>query len=191
LCLVALQVSADSLYFGSLTFTTWNFVQFNLFQGLSAFYGTHPWHWYLHEGLAVVLMFVVPWFWTGAGLLVRRGQGRTLVSMIACAVGFLSLSPHKEHRFLLPLLPAAIPVAAYGLCHLKWKKFFLWLAVCLNIPVLIYLSLWHQAAPLATMDFLRHQPVTSVLFLVNCHGTPFYSHLHQPYALYFLPCEPT
>lgn len=136
-------------------------------------------------------MFVIPFFWYGVYLLTKQERGRTIVSMLACAVGFLSLSPHKEHRFLLSLLPAAVPVAAYGLSALRWKRPLMWLVVVLNIPALLYLSLWHQVAPLATMDFLRHEPVTSALFLVNCHGTPYYSHLHQPVPLTFLLCEPT
>mmetsp|Transcript_19007 Transcript_19007/g.34530 ORF Transcript_19007/g.34530 Transcript_19007/m.34530 type:complete len:214 (-) Transcript_19007:2928-3569(-) len=136
-------------------------------------------------------MFVIPFFWIGIVSLVYSGKGRTLLLMLGTAIAFLSLSPHKEYRFLLPLLPAAIPIAAYGLSQLRWRRFLFWLVIVLNVPAIIYLSLWHQVAPLATMDFLRTQPVTSALFLVNCHGTPFYSHLHNPIPLYFLHCEPT
>ena len=49
----------------------------------------------------------------------------------------------------------------------------------------------HQAGPHAVMEYLSTQESNrGVLFLTPCHGTPFYSHLHQDVPMEFLECPP-
>lgn len=55
LCLV------DSIYYGHFTFTPWNFFRVNVLKGVSSFYGSHNCHWYLSQGIPVVLgAFTLP-----------------------------------------------------------------------------------------------------------------------------------
>lgn len=44
-------VAVDSWFYGRLVFVPWNFAKFNVLSGLSSHYGTHPWHWYLTQGV--------------------------------------------------------------------------------------------------------------------------------------------
>lgn len=45
----------DSYAHGSLIVTSYEFFKVNIFQGIGAFYGSNPWHWYLSNGIPVVL----------------------------------------------------------------------------------------------------------------------------------------
>jgi len=45
--LILITVAADSIYYGKLTFSSWNFLKFNVLEGGSDFFGINPWHDYL------------------------------------------------------------------------------------------------------------------------------------------------
>ena len=45
----------DRFFYRNWTNVHYNFLEFNVFYNLSAFYGSHPWHWYLSQGFAVIL----------------------------------------------------------------------------------------------------------------------------------------
>jgi len=47
---VVLSCGLDYLFYGQMTLVAWNFVKFNVAQNVSAFYGTHPFHWYWTQG---------------------------------------------------------------------------------------------------------------------------------------------
>ncbi|KAJ1732865.1 hypothetical protein LPJ72_003170 [Coemansia sp. Benny D160-2] len=66
-----------------------------------------------------------------------------------------------------------------------------------NIPAILYVDLVHQRGVVDVFKYLRHNStsgksnsVTSVGFLMPCHSTPFYSHLHRNIPMWFLSCEP-
>lgn len=52
---MALTVALDSWYYGELVVVPWRFIHFNVVSGLSAHYGTLPWHWYISQGVPVIL----------------------------------------------------------------------------------------------------------------------------------------
>ncbi|HET9452236.1 MAG TPA: hypothetical protein VFO83_15205, partial [Aggregicoccus sp.] len=83
------------------------FVHFNLFAGGAASrFGTKAWWWY-----APILAGMAPLLLT---LHVGRGLARRdlLVGALGTYLGALTLMGHKESRFLLPLLPLWVAVAA-------------------------------------------------------------------------------
>ena len=58
-----------------------------------------------------------------------------------------------------------------------------------------YLSLVHQRGTVTLMDVLASEAHSSpddmsVLFLMPCHSTPYYSHVHQAIPMAFLDCSP-
>lgn len=90
-------------------------------QGKASLYGTHAWHWYFAQGLPAVLATQLPFLLLGLRrlLLSPPTDSPTALRLAASAlvaypIG-LSLSPHKEFRFLLPILPLASLLGAYGL----------------------------------------------------------------------------
>ena len=78
--------------------------------------------------------------------------------------------------------------------RIPWKAVS---AVCLllmllQVPMGLYFSLVHQRGPIAAMEFLREDStVRSVHFLMPCHSTPYYSHLHNASIhMEFIHCDP-
>ncbi|KAK1832317.1 hypothetical protein QBC39DRAFT_425524 [Podospora conica] len=155
---------------------------------------------------------------------------RTLAFTLLTMVATLSCITHKEVRFLYPLLPVLhllgapyllqfftvppAPTTATPTTTTKTTlrhKFFLANLLSLNLLLALYLTLFHQPAPLSVLAFLRtdferlhpdrlsftpapsnaSQPELFALFLTPCHTTPWRSHLVYP-ALHAraLTCEP-
>ena len=50
-----LSLVVDWICYGKLVNVYYNFLEFNFLSDLGSFYGTHPWHWYLSQGLVVLL----------------------------------------------------------------------------------------------------------------------------------------
>ena len=55
LTVLLLSVAIDWICYGKLVNVYYNFLEFNFLSDLGSFYGTHPWHWYLSQGLVVLL----------------------------------------------------------------------------------------------------------------------------------------
>ncbi|MCP9264216.1 Mannosyltransferase [Dirofilaria immitis] len=103
----------DSIAYGKLTFTAWNFIRFNVLEGGSNHFGSHPWHWFISQGLpAVLTIHLIPIFW-GMIIAVRnRSIPFVFFYVPALYITVHSLIAHKEHRFLLPIIPLLCLFAA-------------------------------------------------------------------------------
>ena len=105
-----------------------------------------------------------------------------------------SFISHKEFRFLLPLMPFINIICGNYLSKQisKFKLNIYRVVLMLNIPLILYLGLFHQRGSLDVMEYLHHNlvPGSKVLFLTPCHSTPLYSHLHRNISTRFLTCEP-
>ncbi|KAJ1651330.1 glycosylphosphatidylinositol anchor biosynthesis [Dispira simplex] len=77
--------------------------------------------------------------------------------------------------------------------------------VLTNIPATLYINLVHQRGVVDVTHYLRHlaqsqnhvltsdaqsSPMSHVVFLMPCHSTPYYSHVHYDVPMSFLSCEP-
>jgi phosphatidylinositol glycan class B len=174
-------------------FTPLTFFQINVVNSISLFYGVHTWHWYLTQGLPVIFTTMLPMI--GYGLYsmspATKERMRPLLMLVAWVVSIYSLLPHKEFRFLFPVVPVLLMVVAYGIQRLqtKWRKRVMWMLVLTQLPMALYLSLWHQRGVVDVMKWLRVQE-GSVGVLMPCHSTPWFSIIHQPRSMWFLTCEP-
>ncbi|XP_075216622.1 phosphatidylinositol glycan anchor biosynthesis class B [Lycorma delicatula] len=114
-----------------------------------------------------------------------------------------SVVPHKEFRFILPLAPVMFYLSSICLDlqptkHRFYKILFVSLTlgtVIINVVGLVYLGLWHQVGPLSVISKLaiiaKENPKESnFLFLMPCHSTPLYSHIHVNVTTRILTCEP-
>jgi hypothetical protein len=102
----------------------------------------------------------------------------------------------------------------------KWRtrkvRIQILLLAVANLLPLLYFSLIHQRGTMAVMGFLHESAVqgirktpqesrnknqaplsaanaaarSDILFLMPCHSTPYYSHLHANVSMRFLTCEP-
>ncbi|KAM3721906.1 GPI mannosyltransferase [Dirofilaria immitis] len=181
----------DSIAYGKLTFTAWNFIRFNVLEGGSNHFGSHPWHWFISQGLpAVLTIHLIPIFW-GMIIAVRnRSIPFVFFYVPALYITVHSLIAHKEHRFLLPIIPLLCLFAGIffhnRLLHqyrILWSRFLL----VVNISLATYFGLFHQIGPFsatywiienAKLRFSKGQHF-QLIQLMPCFSLPQYSYFHD------------
>ncbi|KAK4853917.1 hypothetical protein QYF36_016428 [Acer negundo] len=201
----------DRLMYGSWILVPLNFLKFNFLSTGGDYYGTHKWHWYFTQGFTVMVFTFLPF--TIAGII--KSKRWKLSGLIAWVLGLYSVLGHKEFRFVLPVLPIALMFSGYSLAvmeradyldiqkkgssniRVEWPSktqlsiFFL---LATNIPMAFYMSLVHQRGTEDVMNYLSREAlnnkVKSILFLMPCHATPYYSTLHRNLPMRFLDCSP-
>ena len=124
---------------------------------------------------------------------------KPLLSMSLWILFIYSLLPHKEFRFIYPIVPILLIPVSYGLYQIQsstWRKRAYIFLVFTQLPLGLYLSFWHQRGVVDVMIWLRKESqqnkVQSVGVLMPCHSTPWDSILHSPNmaTTWFLTCNP-
>ncbi|TRY90141.1 hypothetical protein DNTS_033334 [Danionella cerebrum] len=191
---VALGASSliDSVFYGKWILVQWRFLKFNVLHSVSEFYGWHPWHWYLSQGLPVVIGPHLPLVLHG--FLTSTRKHTLLLLTVVWTTGVYSLLAHKEFRFVYPVLPFCMVFSGMSLSKLqRWRKAAAGALLLFNLIPAFYTGLIHQRGALDVMQHLQtlcEETEAQVLFLMPCHSTPLYSHLHCPLKLRFLECPP-
>ncbi|XP_062561074.1 GPI mannosyltransferase 3 [Armigeres subalbatus] len=203
-------VAVDSFIHGSLLLSPYEFLRFNVLKGIGSFYGEHPWYWYVNVGLPTVLgISTLPFLLAAVETLRHRQvykERAILLTSVLFTLVVYSMLPHKEFRFLLQILPICLYVSADFLSRWSRKasgKLVWFAALVLLVGNAIpagYLSFTHQRGTLDVMSSLQNIArnyqdenghAAKFLFLMPCHSTPFYSHIHHNTTMRFLRCEPT
>ncbi|KAJ8767304.1 hypothetical protein K2173_017348 [Erythroxylum novogranatense] len=202
----------DRLMYGSWVLVQLNFLKFNFLSSGGDYYGTHKWHWYFSQGFSAMLFTFLPFAFAG----IIRCKHWKLSGLIFWVLTLYSLLGHKEFRFVLPVLPIALIFSGYSLAvmarfdtsSVKRKGssntllkgpsksgFAIFFLLATNIPMALYMSLVHQRGTEDVMIYLskeaRNEKVKSILFLMPCHATPYYSTLHSSLPMRFLDCTPS
>ncbi|KAK1160721.1 GPI mannosyltransferase 3 [Acipenser oxyrinchus oxyrinchus] len=195
---LGISTLVDRVFSGKWILVQLNFLKINVLQNVAVFYGSHPWHWYLTQGFPVVLGTHLPFFIHGSMLAPKRY--RILLAAVIWTVLVYSLLSHKEFRFIYPVLSFCMVFCGYSLASLKtWKKPAVCFLVLSNLLPALYTGLIHQRGTLDVMNHIQqlckesNSPTNtevSVFFLMPCHSTPFYSHVHCPITMQFLQCPP-
>ncbi|KAJ3041138.1 hypothetical protein HDV00_009852 [Rhizophlyctis rosea] len=205
---LSISTVLDRLIYNQWTFVPYTFLHYNIHQNVSIFYGTHPWHWYITQGLPLVAFTFLAVVLYGTTR--PNAPDRTLLQLVAWTVGVYSLISHKEFRFIMPTLPPLLAYAGECLNRINqspssttqsWTKrpitrVMLGLVVTNGIMA-YYFSRVHQRGVLAVMDWLRREVRTwnddtekGILFVMPCHSTPYYAYLHRNVTMRFITCEP-
>jgi GPI mannosyltransferase 3 len=138
---------------------------------------------------------------------VRHPQKKTMFWMVVFSILCLSYQKHKEFRFLLPFVAPAMIYAGRGLQIISKgdkqhrrrgsKSFVNRVVVALvvtNCIIGFYFSRVHKRGVYDMIYWLRKEViqkrVTDVLFLMPCHSTPYYSHIHYNIPMKYITCEP-
>ena len=209
---ISALITIDSIYYGEFTITPLNFYYFNNTLNGSSLYGTHPFYWYFINGLPTIigtmtpsifysLQFIVSNEWNEYGLKLKKrinpfGLISKILPLFCClwTVMIFSFNPHKEYRFILPILPILLIYCGLGLFYIfnkygnKVMKYILFIILTTNGFAALYLCTWHQHAPISVLNYLSNDIYTNVKienyndinieFILSCHSTPFYSYLH-------------
>ncbi|XP_043934886.1 GPI mannosyltransferase 3 [Protopterus annectens] len=196
--ILGISLIIDRVFFGKWVLVQLNFLQFNVLQNLGTFYGSHAWHWYFTQGFPVILGTHLPFFIHGCFLTPKRYH--VLLIAIFWTILIHSLLSHKEFRFIYPVLPLCMVFCGHSLANLKkWKKAAAAFLLVSNLLLALYSGLIHQRGTLDVMKPIQElclnestlkETEPSVLFLMPCHSTPFYSHTHCPVKMRFLECPP-
>ncbi|VDK73500.1 unnamed protein product, partial [Anisakis simplex] len=110
----------DSFAYGEWTFSAWNFAKFNVFQGGSAHFGTNPWHYFITNGLPAVLSVQLIPVISGCFVAIRYRQ--VTLSLLLTSLFYITFHSglaHKEHRFLLPIIPFLCIYAGHFFGYLR------------------------------------------------------------------------
>lgn len=116
------------LYFGTPVFVLLSFFTENVVHSVSVFYGSHPWHWYVTQGVPFLCTVMLPCVGVGWYKILRRGVRvgvpdaeslRTLALAALWQVGLFSTLGHKEFRFLQAIVSvmhlfASVALADYA-----------------------------------------------------------------------------
>jgi phosphatidylinositol glycan class B len=155
-------VVVDRIFYGRWVVVQWEFLKFNLLHGISAQYGTHPWHWYVTQGLPVVLGTGIPLLLHGIWLTFKTQPRINLIPLLlACWLTIVhSFIAHKEFRFVFPVLQLTMMYNGLSISYLllmknKAVKMMVYLLLLSNIPIAMYFSLIHQRGGYAVMEYLR------------------------------------
>ena len=184
-------ILVDSFMYGQLTIVPWNFLRINVLHSISDQYGIEPFHWYIYNFLAPIvgivglypLMLGTKNSWQRNDPIVKLLIGSLLWSFAA-----YSGLTHKEHRFMIPLIPIILALMTMGAMA---KKSLVNLFCSANVAIAMYLSIFHQVGPHAVMRYLSSKEnVHGVVFLTHCHATPLYCYLHKDIPTRTLECPP-
>ncbi|KAF2153047.1 glycosyltransferase family 22 protein [Myriangium duriaei CBS 260.36] len=231
---LAASAIMDRRYYGEWTMPPLQFLQFNLVQGLAIFYGKNRSDYYITEGLPLLMTTALPFALYGMYETLRRTasirrpwpavsdqlhilRDTTLACVVLLTTAALSQIPHKEARFLHPLVPILTWFAAHGAdvasLFQPWlrrarplQQVWLLTFVSINVVIAGYVSLRHQRGVVDVTGFLRRDwegryldaatvrmesAPMSVGFLMPCHSTPWRSHLiFEDMSAWALTCEP-
>uniref|UniRef100_A0A1X7UJ63 Mannosyltransferase n=1 Tax=Amphimedon queenslandica TaxID=400682 RepID=A0A1X7UJ63_AMPQE len=195
------SILIDRFYYGKWVFVQYEFLKFNILEGRSSNFGTHPWHWYISQGFPAMLFSFLPLLVHGLYISsINSYNPLHSLSPLAAAVILLivhSFIKHKEFRFVLPSLTLSIPYIGLSVSSLlnrnsKVIKVIVIILILINVPMSLYFSIIHQRGDVSVMKHLRQSvnSSSSVLFLLPCYSTPLYSYLHGDHQLQFLECLP-
>ncbi|XP_008551439.1 GPI mannosyltransferase 3 [Microplitis demolitor] len=203
LCTFTIATAIDSYYYGKFVITPWEFFKINVLTEVASHYGVEPSYWYLLNALPVFLLvkiFILP-ISIYQIIKTQKINSKPVITLgiVLWTITIYSMLPHKEHRFILPLLPLLIYICTCfeypKSVSITMKKVVNVIMYLMNLSVLIYIAMIHQYASLQIMSYLGDEISNStanvdVMFLTPCHSTPFYSHVHENIPMEFLTCEP-
>ncbi|KAF9984221.1 hypothetical protein BGZ75_004213 [Mortierella antarctica] len=117
--IVGSAVLDSTLFYSEWVWTPLHFIRVNIVEGISLFYGSSPWHWYLSQGLPILFGIYLPFVLHGSW---RAWQTPTsglnahlkhqVLSLSLWMIVIYSCLQHKEWRFLYPMLYPLLPYAA-------------------------------------------------------------------------------
>ncbi len=173
----------------------------NAVQGRSELYGTEPWYWYL----AVLLAHLGPILF----LALLGIRSSPFLGWIALAIlAPHSLLAHKEVRYIYPLMPILLTLAALGVMEIakELKHFFkspLYFKLATSAALVLFALLsaflapqfayWDQkSGSMAMVDRLSHDPGVCGLGVqgISWFNTGGYTHLHRNVPIVLLSAGP-
>lgn len=183
--MIIVSTISDYIYYGTLTFPPYQLLDFNIAQSVAVFYGENDWHYYLIQGLPLLLTTYLPFgvaaLWSATSIASSERSSlatsvRFQLSFVTIAmISTLSVIAHKEVRFIYPLLPGLhILAAPHLLASIRgtgtvlegtskqapgkksWRLYLLVAGIIANLTIGLYTSLVHQRGVISVLNVLRY-----------------------------------
>lgn len=190
---ILFSIVIESLYFGRLVSTGYNFFYFNFLTGQSASWGVSPFWWYFTEGIKQIC-----WGWRYflvIGVIMhliscyRSKQFPIVLAAGTFEIFLLSTVGHKETRFLskeLPIFLYLIGLGVYSVWIMLKKLRHLRILV---ISVFIFINIARiyldcrldNPGPIQVMDYIRNHidEVEGLGYATGGHWLPAYASFHK------------
>lgn len=190
---------------GVLDYFTWGgffqapieFLRFNVLENKSVQFGIEPPGWYLTFLLHDKSWAVLALLFFAAGAL----KGGFIFSCIALYLVVFSFIPHKEVRFILPVIPLCLVLMSVGIEGLtgwlaRWKRLRTAVIGCLILLFITYptFKFSNEMKPdnhdaFMALNFVgRQDDATGLLYIGYWYNSGGYSYLHRDIPLLF--CSP-
>lgn len=169
-------------YFSMFIVTPWNFLKYNSDPDNLSDHGHHPYYTHLLIniplllGPAVVLILAELYrFCT------RRSTfyNSTTLWFLTPPILILSLIPHQEPRFLLPLLPLGVILCASSINRIKHRNLFLFIWCLFNLIGLLFFGCFHQGGVTPLLSYIEKNLHNSSPLFTN-EDTFFFFHTYMP-----------
>lgn len=195
--LFLVQIISDSLFYGKITFTIYNFFIFNLYTNNSVLYGELPFYWYIVVALPVmcgIYILLLPF-------ILKYCNNLCIFNIAILSLLLNSLFQHKEYRFIYYVISLLTIYFGDVIYHLwikygnKMIKALLIITITIHTVVFVFLARYHQRGGLDVMEYLSYEIKDKpndikVYILDTCHMTPFYSYIHKNITMSFPDCSP-
>lgn len=207
-------IAVDSFFYGKFTVSWWNFFQWNVLQNVSSQFGVEPAYFYFKTVQCELFKTSIPFILLGLSTSIWKFKcfGPFFIFVLPYFI-LSSIQPHKEHRFLLPILPILLAYASLGGQVLEFQlirnqskmiktscQLVLFSMVLYNSWEILKLISLQAVGPWNTIQDLKHRVSSAteqrnekfegILLLTNCHSFPNYGVFHLNYPLKFIPCPP-
>ena len=163
----AVFVAIDSAAAGAIVVAPWNNLLYNADTANLALHGLHPWYTHAVVNLPQLL---------GPGLLflgVRNRYWRTTAFMaMASAVVLLSVAPHQELRFLVPIVPLACCCFDLELRAPRVVPAIMAAWYVYNVVMGMVMGVLHQGGVVPALDHLRPLPPLLALVWWRTYSPP-------------------
>ena len=173
----------DFVYYSSMSLTSFltpvNFMYYNFVKNWAVKFGTQPIYFYFVIAVPQIMVLLTPFLFARK----CRQSPFFVVAMVNIAV--LSLSPHKEIRYLAPVVPFLI-LAVMSANPPNW---ILAANAVVQLFVFLFLSRGFLVGQTRIMDYVAENPAPT-LFLLPCYSTPGVFSVHVPVELRVLQCNP-
>ncbi|RCK54851.1 GPI mannosyltransferase 4 [Candida viswanathii] len=157
-------VLSDPTTISNYTITPLNNLLYNTNYVNLSQHGIHPYYTHILINLPQIL---------GPGLLFFTStfyhRTTPFISVLSGLI-FLSLVPHQELRFLVPIIPLACSCFDFTL---KWiRPWMLYLWYVFNLAMCVLMGVFHQGGVIPALDFLRQQDQESVQVWWRTYSPP-------------------
>lgn len=169
-------------YFSMFIVTPWNFLKYNSDPDNLSAHGHHPYYTHLLIniplllGPAVVLILVELYRFC-----MRRSTSynSTLLCFLTPPILILSLFPHQEPRFLLPLLPLGVILCVSSINRIGHRNVFLFLWCVFNLMGLLFYGFLHQGGVIPLLSYIEKNLNNPSPLFTN-EDTFFFFHTYMP-----------